>query len=1036
MTKSSIHRRRPLLSVLTFIVALLTSLSLIALLQLDIGSYKQQLADQLEKVLDKPVRLGDVNLSFHNGIALDFRNLQIGGDNNFLLHVPQLSATLKLLALLRGEIVIEQVLLDAPSLKISLPLNLAESTINIDNLRLKTLQIRKGNLQISHAENQEKPVTINNFNMVIHGLGKGLVSQIATSATLFQTGQDAEFNLFIELTRQHLGQPWRQGKMLGEISLDNLRHDLPRNLLFSELPSQFNLNVGFQGTPADKVLIEAGVDDSKNGAPLFSLKSDWRSTLTVDSFQNLTLGWEGIPFTGQLQLNRKETDSKLTGQIKLGSTQIKDFLVKVKPLAKLSGKVDKIEISFDGPLHATVDNPLSPLQSASLKISNLSYPVGRTKLTDFGMLIELQSSRISLKNGQGTFAQTPFTFSGTSGLLNQTPPEIAFALNSTADLNKLQTEFSSPFLDRQTLNGNAPIDLIVQGPLNRLTTEFKIDLTNTELTLGKLLQKAQGVPSAIELNGQIEPDRLTINKALFNIAQASVGLTGSLARKNETWTGGLQLAPLSLETLQSVSPIFAFFKISGKTQGQLKRERSGEWEGQFSLKNGGAHLTQVLSDLNQVNGEIQLNKGGFDLGKIKARLGQSPINVTGGLRNWKSPLLSLQVTGNELRAQDLIFTNQQMMLQNLEGQLLISAGGITFDQIVVTVENRTTVKIAGMMRGYRAPYTYLEISSEKADILDVIQLFTGPQRIKQSNKRQHKARLEIKVSVKQGSLGNFLFENAKATIKDHNNVFTLFPLGFNLGKGTATGRVEIDKLRNNLLKISGQVVNCDADSVYQMLFEKRGIFRGTLSGDFYIEGEETGEQFWKTSQGGGHLQIKDGAMRGIKGFAQIFSLLNVSQLFAFRLPDMDKEGLPLSRLETSASIKDGILHFDDFSIVSPAINISAVGQLNSLDQTIDITLGIKPLRTVDIILSRVPLFGWILTGDEEALVTALFTLKGPVGNPKVSAAPVSSVTNTALGIIGRTLGLPFRMLQKTGEFLTTPPRVNEKSLFPKEATEN
>ena len=177
-------------------------------------------------------------------------------------------------------------------------------------------------------------------------------------------------------------------------------------------------------------------------------------------------------------------------------------------------------------------------------------------------------------------------------------------------------------------------------------------------------------------------------------------------------------------------------------------------------------------------------------------------------------------------------------------------------------------------------------------------------------------------------------------------------------------------------------------------------------------------------------------MRGIKGFAQVFSLLNVSQLFTFSLPDMDKEGLPLSLLETSTRISEGIVHFDDFSIVSPAINISAVGQFNSLNQTIDSTLGIKPLRTVDIILSRVPLFGWVLTGDEEALVTALFTLTGPVGNPKVSAAPVSSVTNTALGIIGRTLGLPFRMLQKTGEFLTTPSRPGETPPPPVQETNN
>jgi hypothetical protein len=1035
MNKLPTHRRSPLLSTLIFIVVLTAGLLLIALLQLDIGSYKQQLASQLEQALNKPVKLGDAELSFHNGIALDFRNLRIGTDDNFSLHVPQLTTTLNPLELIQGEIVIEQVLLDAPNLRFSLPLSPGKSTTNLDQLGLKTLQIRKGSLTVFRADRQEQPLRVSNFNLVIHGLGKGLVSQLATTATLSQTDQNAEFNLFLELTRQQRGQAWRQGQLRGNISLKNLQHNLLRKRISPELPGQFDLAIGIEGIPADKVRLETSVNDSNNGKSLLSLASDWRSAPRNDSLHNLRLRLADIPLTGQLRLNRKGPDPQLSGRLELNNTQLKTLLARVRPLAKLSGQIEKLEIAIQGPLHATAENPLSPLRSAYLKLNNLSYPLGLATLSDTSMLIELQNARLNLKEGRGTIAQTPFTFSGATGLLNRNPPELALTLNGTADLRQLQSKFSSPFLRRQKLTGKAPLNLVAQGPLGQLAAKLKIDLSKTDLTIGKLLSKTQDTPASIELKGQITPDLLTLNKAQLKIAQSSVQLTGGLVRSNNRWSGELQLAPLRLETLQPHSPIFAFFKINGETQGQLKLGANG-WKGQLNLSNGGAHLTNVLSDLNQVNGVLQLNKNGFDLGTLQGRLGRSPLTIGGGLRNWRLPLLSLQVASKELRAQDLIFTNRQMMLQDLTGQLLINAGGITFDQIQVTVADSSTARIEGQMRDYRNPHTYLEISSDKANILDVIQLFNGPPRFKKSGKKRNKASLEIKTRVAQGSLGSFTFENAEGTINDRNGIFTLFPLDLKLGEGRASGRVEIDRRRNNLLKISGHAQNCDADSVYEMLFEKRGIFRGNLSGDFYIEGEEIGEQFWKTSKGGGHLQIKDGAMRELKSFARIFSLLNVSQLFTFNLPDMDEEGLPFSLLETSARITEGIIHFDDFSISSPAINISAVGQIDSLRQTIDTTLGIKPLRTVDIILSQVPLFGWVLTGEEEALVTALFNLKGPLENPKVNPAPVSSVTRTALGIIGRTLGLPFRMLQKTGEFLTTPSRPDEEPLPQEEERNN
>ncbi len=1026
MTRQTTHRRSPLISMLIFAVCLAAGLLLIALLQLDIGAYKQQLAAHLERALNTSVRLGDAELSFHGGIALDIRNLQIGDNDNFSLHIPQLTAILQPLGLLRGEIIIEQILLDYPSLKFKLPIQLARSTLNLDRLGLKTLQIRKGSLTISYPKQESKPLRVENFNLVLHGLGKGLVSQLAATATLFQNNQNAELKAFLELTRQHSGQPWRQGNLRGDLALNNLQRNFLRHWGADKLPKQFNLVIGAEGIPAQNVQLTASINNSSSNKPVLSLASVWQSTETFDNFSNLKLGLIGVSLTGHLRLDRRNTESQLTGQIALGRTHLKTLLIGTDPLLEdLSGQLEKLEISIKGPLHATAENPLSPVQTVYLQVTDLSYPLGRTRLSDTSMILEMRNAQISLSEGRGRLARIPFRFSGTSSLLGNNLPEILFTLQSKIDPNQLQQELLLPALKNQKFSGEMPLSLHVKGPLNRLIAKLKLDLTATDLVVGKLLSKKADSPLVFSVTGQLEPNRLILDKANLNLGNRQLQIAGQLSRKDQGWEGALRLAPFSLESLQTISPVFEHFKIKGEVNGQMILGGVDNLTGQLELKGGGTHLTQLIGDLSHTEGIVRFDSEGLAFSNLRTLLGESPLKVRGNLSNWKKPQLRLHVTGKKVRAQDLIFNNRQMMLQDLDGRLLINADGIAFDPVHVTVEKKTTAIVTGQIHGYHNPRTTLEVSSEDADILDIIRLFSGPHKLSQAQSTHSKATLTLKARVKSGKLGSFYFENARGTINDHNNVFTLFPLNFDLGQGSAIGRVEFDRSRNNLLKISGHAKNCDADRVYEMLFEKSGIFRGTLSGDFYIEGEEIGEQFWKTSHGGGHLQIEKGAMRELKGFAQIFSLLNVSQLFKFRLPDMDKEGLPFSHLEASARMTEGVLSFDNFRITSPAINISAVGEIDTLQKTIDSTVGIKPLRTVDIILSRVPLFGWVLTGKEEALITALFTLKGPVENPKVAAAPASSVAKTALGIIGRALSLPFRLLRKTGELLTTPPRPGE-----------
>jgi hypothetical protein len=74
-------------------------------------------------------------------------------------------------------------------------------------------------------------------------------------------------------------------------------------------------------------------------------------------------------------------------------------------------------------------------------------------------------------------------------------------------------------------------------------------------------------------------------------------------------------------------------------------------------------------------------------------------------------------------------------------------------------------------------------------------------------------------------------------------------------------------------------------------------------------------------------------------------------------------------------------------------------------------MAIHPLGTVDKIVTRVPVAGWLLTGDDKALLTAHFSISGQVGDVSVMIMPLDTLSEPTIGLLRRTLGLPFKLIE-------------------------
>lgn len=215
------------------------------------------------------------------------------------------------------------------------------------------------------------------------------------------------------------------------------------------------------------------------------------------------------------------------------------------------------------------------------------------------------------------------------------------------------------------------------------------------------------------------------------------------------------------------------------------------------------------------------------------------------------------------------------------------------------------------------------------------------------------------------------------------------------------------------------MTNVSAERLAQVMGIKKQEITGTLSmqGELSAKGE-TADEFKRTALGSVTLRIEEGSLQRFAILSKIFSILNVSQLLKFQLPDMVSGGMPFNKITAALEVKDGVVSTDNLFVKSDAINISAVGKADMARDELDVTIGVQPLQTVDKVVSRIPIVGWILTGKKHSLVTAYFEARGKLADPSVTAVPVKSMAKGIFNIFKRVFELPARLFTDTGEVLT------------------
>jgi uncharacterized protein involved in outer membrane biogenesis len=198
-----------------------------------------------------------------------------------------------------------------------------------------------------------------------------------------------------------------------------------------------------------------------------------------------------------------------------------------------------------------------------------------------------------------------------------------------------------------------------------------------------------------------------------------------------------------------------------------------------------------------------------------------------------------------------------------------------------------------------------------------------------------------------------------------------------------------------------------AEQLLGGLYDGKSEVTGTLSLGGTLTSRGRGAEGFRSNLGGNlKLAMLDGQFGRQTFTVRTLSLLNLEDLLDVKSLGMSSKGMPYKSLTSDIAIDRGVARTENLLLESRAFNLSAHGQVDLLNEAINMNVAVKPFQTLDKVVTKVPVVGWLLSGKDGAVIAAFYRVSGPLSNPTVASLPMKSIGGNVFGVFQRLLQLP------------------------------
>lgn len=276
--------------------------------------------------------------------------------------------------------------------------------------------------------------------------------------------------------------------------------------------------------------------------------------------------------------------------------------------------------------------------------------------------------------------------------------------------------------------------------------------------------------------------------------------------------------------------------------------------------------------------------------------------------------------------------------------------------------------------------------------------------------------LDLSLLISEGKCKKIIFKPISAQIRIRKGDIYIPNLTASLAPGT--------------IKIKGHMINSKKPDIcfdshiqlskmpLQDIFSSIGIKKYLdgkmdMKSHLYVKANRVG-QIPSHLNGQVAISVADGKIYKAQPVLKILDFFSLSKIWKFDPDSLFKEGVPFDVIKIKADIKDGIISSDKMFIKSTALNAAAKGYLDLNRKRIDLGVGIQPLNTVDSIIGKLPIVGYIVAGKDKKITLYYFKVKGPLNDVKITQQPFKNLVGGTLGIFKRILLTPSRIFEDMG----------------------
>ncbi len=449
------------------------------------------------------------------------------------------------------------------------------------------------------------------------------------------------------------------------------------------------------------------------------------------------------------------------------------------------------------------------------------------------------------------------------------------------------------------------------------------------------------------------------------------------------------------------------------------------YEGEATFQQAAFHAPQWNVDITDVNGKVQVSKTALTTDALSFRIGESRLNVQGGVRDYlaSQPKPDLRLAFTAVRDQDLAPFLPQ-------GKLLPQGGSLSGQVGVALPAQGEGIQLNGRVALNRIRLDLVDFL-QPLEVVDGELLWQGQSGtfiIKQGRlpggefsgrgRVQSFTPLNIELS---GDFGDLNLETALAldkpeetSLKDANKVVRA-----DLTCGRLTYKaMQVEGLRlsclwhdrqadlrvteaqaqggtirgeatlwpdSEAMFVSPQLANVNLPGFLRALGTPTAALSGTLSGEgkIYLPDWRAWDNLarWDAMLS---LAVKDGVTQRLPILVRLWSALSLQGLLSFQLPALPNEGLAFSSLTGDFALGKGLAVTKNLSLNSSAVQIDTRGEINLVQRTIDLRIGLVPLHGITSSVAKVPLAGKLLARGADMLTTLPFRVSGAYDDPTVT----------------------------------------------------